>query len=122
MRGIAAGFGRRKIFGMRFAKNRQLGNEVVAENGQGFELQTELRKFLDVDKMFRLLAMLKGQVGCVSPSVGFAREEGDAFGRFGRLNKAREICRQAGQRKLINEAMALVVPGRRRLHSYNHKK
>ena len=50
------------------------------------------------------------EVGGVAPAVGFAGEEGDALAGLGGFNEGGEIRGQRGERELVDETMAFVIP------------
>ena len=61
--------------------------------------------------MVEAVAVLDREIGVVAPAVRLAREKGDAF-RVGRLADERgEIPGQRGERQLVDDAMAFVIPG-----------
>ena len=105
---VCLGVNGRKILGMRGAGEGELRGEIVAEMRQVVFINAVFGELIEVDVMVGGVEMI--EVGGVAPAVGFAGEEGDALAGLGGFNEGGEIRGQRGERELVDETMAFVIP------------
>ena len=99
-----------KLLRVRLADEGELGHEVVPENRQHLGLEAVVGQLFHVHVMVRETVMFERQVGRVAPAVHLARQEGDALGSGGFAHEGREVGRQGGERQLVDDAVALIIP------------
>ena len=75
------------LIGMRDAGQRHLGHKLVTEGRELFEREPVIREIIDVEIMVGIVEVTQAEIGRVAPTIGLAREKGDAFAGCGRLDE-----------------------------------
>ena len=99
-----------ELLRVRLADEGELGNKVVAENGQQLRLQPVIGQLFHVHIMVGEAVMLEGQIRRVAPAVHFAGEEGDALRGVGRADEGGEIGGQRREGELVDAPVTFIVP------------